>query len=726
MADLLLELLSEEIPASMQLPAAQQLEQQMINAILNAGLLYQSIKSYVTPRRLTIEVRGLPMAKPAQIEERKGPNINAPTQAINGFLKSCNLTDISEAKVKTDKKGKSFYVAEIQKPQQSTAEILQIILPNLINNFSWPKSMRWGVNSLNPNALKWVRPLHSILCLLKSADNNEVVKFKVADIESSNFTYGHRFLSDNQPIIIKDIDSYPDELRKAYVILDREERKSIILHEAENLCFANNISLIKDMDLLEEVAGLVEYPVVLMGEFSSDFLSVPSEVIRLTIKNNQKCFVTTQNNSTDLSNKFILVSNIKAPDLGKEIIKGNCKVISSRLTDALYFWQTDQNNLPDLDLLQDAAQAFKLDLSKPLDQRMARLAQLNVCFHVKIGSQGERVLRIGKLAGKIAAILNIDQQKVARAASLLKADLQTEIVGEFPELQGLMGTKYALLQGEDPEVAYAIVEHYKPSGPKDSVPTNGVSISVGLADKLDLLASFWLINEKPTGSRDPYALRRAALGIIRLILANNYNLSIKELVKLAVGNVVDDLSGKLNNLEALDPSIIEADLLSFIFERFKVYLRDLGYRYDIIDAVLDIKTENLLQAKHFMDSLSHFLNSNDGDRFYLASKRVYNLLQAENTNSFNEVLPDLLLLEAEKNLYNTLQNVELSLSKVNYCDNSSLLLNIMGELTNPIEEFFATILVNDENEEIRKNRLSLLNEIKQLVSRFADFSLIVK
>jgi glycyl-tRNA synthetase beta chain len=560
MPDLLLELRSEEIPARMQRKAAGDLKKMVTDGLVEAGLTYEAAVEYWTPRRLTLDIRGLNARSKDVHEEKKGPSTKAPEQAIAGFLRSAGLTDISQAHVHSDPKKGDFYVAHISKPGRAAEEIIAELIPGIIRTFPWPKSMRWGKASAKPGSLRWVRPLQSIVCTFgPETEEPVVVDFEIDGIRAGNVTYGHRFHAPGA-ITVRRFADYVAKLEAAKVVLDADRRKQIILSDARNLAFANGLELVEDDLLLEEVSGLVEWPVVLMGEFEQDFLAIPAEVIRLTIRANQKCFVTrVQGETENLSNRFILTANIEAKDGGKEIAHGNGKVVRARLSDALYFWTTDQHDLPDLDQLTDSGKKFGLDMAKPLDQRMARLDHLGVTFHAKLGTQGERVERIKRLAGEIADVLSsqpnfFDGKKLSaddlkaeqqafrkraeRAAVLAKADLQTEVVGEFPELQGAMGRKYALLQGEHPSVAAALEEHYKPQGPSDRVPTDPVSVAVALADKLDTLVGFWAIDEKPTGSKDPYALRRAALGVVRILIENGLNLRLAKIAARHLNSIV--------------------------------------------------------------------------------------------------------------------------------------------------------------------------------------------
>ncbi|PZN57360.1 MAG: glycine--tRNA ligase subunit beta, partial [Proteobacteria bacterium] len=599
MPDLLLELRSEEIPARMQRKAAGDLKKMVADGLVEAGLTYEAAREYWTPRRLVLNIRGVTARSRDVREEIKGPSTKAPEQAVQGFLRKAGLSSVADAQIQSDPKKGDFYVAHIVRPGREAQEIIAELIPQVIRAFPWPKSMRWGaasgpkgrsyggVEGRGGEALRWVRPLQSILCTFgPETEEPVVVDFEVDGIRSGNVTYGHRFHAPG-PITVKRFDDYAARLEEAKVLIDAERRKEIILADARNLAFANGLELVEDEALLEEVAGLVEWPVVLLGEFEPDFLAIPPEVIRLTIRANQKCFVTRpQGEAEKLSNRFIVTANIQAADEGERIARGNAKVVRARLSDALYFWKTDQAALPDLDALKASAEKFGLDLSRPLDQRMARLDHLNVTFHAKLGTQGERVERIAKLARELAPIVGAEPDLAERAAVLAKADLQTEVVGEFPELQGAMGRKYALLQGEHPSVAAAIEEHYKPQGPSDVVPTDPVSIAVALADKLDTLVGFWAIDEKPTGSKDPYALRRAALGVIRIIIENGVRLGLWPLLRYWEGDL------RPEDIEAATPVSLEdmryarnLNLLSFFHDRLKVYLRDQGARHDLIDAV---------------------------------------------------------------------------------------------------------------------------------------------
>ncbi len=699
MPDLLLELRSEEIPARMQRKAAGDLKKMVTDGLVEAGLTYEAAREYWTPRRLTLDIRGLTARSKDVHEEIKGPATTAPEQAVQGFLRKAGLASIAEAHVHSDPKKGDFYVAHIAKPDRAAEEVIAELVPVVIRSFPWPKSMRWGPASARPGSLRWVRPLQSILCTFgPETEEPVVVDFEIDGIRSGNITYGHRFLAP-EAITVRRFEDYASRLETAKVVLDADRRKEIILADARNLAFANGLDLVEDDGLLEEVSGLVEWPVVLMGEFEEDFLSIPAEVIRLTIRANQKCFVTRrQGANSELSNRFILTANIEARDGGKEIARGNGKVVRARLSDALYFWNTDQGDVPDLDQLKGSAEKFGLDLKKPLDQRMARLDHLGVTFHAKLGTQGARVERIAKLAGELAPVVGADPALARRAAMLAKADLQTEVVGEFPELQGAMGRKYALLQGEHPSVAAALEEHYKPQGPSDYVPADPVSVAVALADKLDTLVGFWAIDEKPTGSKDPYALRRAALGVVRILIENGIRLPLAR---------------------------FGADLLAFFHDRLKVYLRDQGARHDLIDAVVTPRSDDLLQVVRRVQALGSFLDTEDGKNLLAGTKRAANILAAEEkkkTQVGETVEPALLRAEAEKKLFAAVNQAEKEAGQAIQNEDFSAAMLALSVLREPVDSFFEDVLVNDEDAAVRANRLALLARIRAATDQVADFS----
>lgn len=713
MPDLLLELRSEEIPARMQRKAAGDLKKLVTDALVERGLTYEGAREYWTPRRLTLDIRGLNARSADVREEKKGPRTDANEKAIEGFLRGAGLNDISEAQVISDPKKGDFYIAIINKPGRPAEEIIAEVMPGIIRSFPWPKSMRSGPASMpkgssyagiegkGSESLRWVRPLQSIVCLFgPEHDETQVIPFAIDGIVAGNVTYGHRFHAPG-PITVRRFEDYVSSLEKAKVVLDAERRKDIILHDAKDLAFANGLDLVEDEGLLEEVSGLVEWPQVLMGTFEEDYLQIPAEIIRLTIKTNQKCFVTRNQGAEEgLSNRFILVSNIEASDGGKEIIHGNGKVVRARLSDARHFWTRDQGDLPDLETLKDSAAKFDLDLKKPLDQRMAKLDALNVTFHAKLGTQGERVARIRELTKALAPVVGADAALVDRAVVLAKADLRTEAVGEFPELQGLMGRKYAALQGENESVAAAIEDHYKPQGPSDRLPADKVAITVALADKLDTLVGFWAIDEKPTGSKDPFALRRAALGVVRILLEKNVRLPLLSVAK--------------------DP-----DLLSFFHDRLKVYLRDLGARYDLIDAVLTPETDDLLMIARRVEALTAFITGEDGRNLLAGAKRATQLLAAEEkkgTVVADGVSEELLKLDAEKALYAAIKTASADAAKAVAGEDFRSAMQALSTLRAPVDKFFEDVLVNDEDAAIRANRLALLKAIREATGTVADFS----
>ncbi len=774
MPDLLLELRSEEIPARMQRKAAGDLKKLVTDALVDAGLTYEGAREYWTPRRLTLDIRGLTARSADLREEIKGPSTKAPEQAIAGFLRKAGLADISEAQVATDPKKGEFYVAIVAKAGRAAEEIIAEVVPRIVRAFPWPVTMRSGFASMpkgssyggiegkGSESLRWVRPLQSIICTFGSEhDETKVIPFEIDGIVAGNVTYGHRFHAPDA-ITVRRFDDYVASLEKAKVMLDADRRKDMILHDARDLAFASGLDLVEDEGLLEEVSGLVEWPHVLMGTFENDYLEIPAEIIRLTIKTNQKCFVTRPQGAEEgLSNHFILISNIDAKDGGKEIIHGNGKVVRARLSDAKHFWTRDQGDLPDLGTLTASAKKFDLDLKKPLDQRMAKLDALNVTFHAKLGTQGARVARIRALATQLAPIVGADEALVERAAVLAKADLRTEAVGEFPELQGLMGRRYAGLQGENTSVAIAIEDHYKPQGPSDRVPKDKVAIAVALADKLDTLVGFWAIDEKPTGSKDPYALRRAALGVVRILLERNVRVPLLTILaahgELAsddtIALVTDETSGgtelargrSKEIVETWRPKMLDAaqsgkhivihravfraeqtlDLLSFFHDRLKVYLRDMGARHDIIDAVLTSETDDLLLVARRAEALTSFISSDDGLNLLAGTKRATQLLAAEEkkgTVVAEGVAEELLKLDAEKALWTAIKAASSEAAEASKKEDFQSAMAALSKLRAPVDKFFEDVLVNDEDAAIRANRLALLKAIREATGTVADFS----
>ncbi|MGO4665794.1 glycine--tRNA ligase subunit beta [Bosea sp. 2RAB26] len=708
MPDLLLELFSEEIPARMQRKAAEDLKKLVTDELVERGLVYEGARAFATPRRLALHIAELPVRGRDIREERKGPRVGAPDAAVQGFLKAAGLASLDQATIVSDPKKGDSYVAIIEKPGQETVAAIAEIVPQVIRSFPWPKSMRWGKASAAGASLRWVRPLHSILCTFgPETEEPEVVRFEVDGIASGNTTYGHRFHAP-QAITVRRFDDYVAHLEKAKVVLDADRRKEIILTDARNLAFAQGLDLVEDEGLLEEVAGLVEWPVVLMGAFEERFLEIPGEAIRATIRANQKCFVLRDPVTGALANKFILVSNLNASDGGSAIVAGNGRVVRARLSDAAYFFATDKGSLPDLDTFRESAGTLGLDLAKPLDQRMAKLDKLGVVFHAKLGTQGARVQRIAALARELAPLVGADPALAERAAKLAKADLPTEMVGEFPELQGLMGRKYAELQGENASVAAAIEEHYKPLGPSDRVPTDPVSVAVALADKLDTLVGFWAIDEKPTGSKDPYALRRAALGVIRLVVENGVRLSLADLAR--------------------DP-----DLVSFFHDRLKVVLRDAGARHDLVDAVLGegaSNSDDLLLITRRVDALSRFLDTEDGVNLLSGYRRAANILKAEEKKDGEgafaaaadlQLIADAGLIE-EKGLAVALAQATPKAEAAVAKEDFESAMAALAELRPAVDAFFDKVTVNDPDPALRANRLKLLNQLREATRAVADFS----
>jgi glycyl-tRNA synthetase beta chain len=695
MPDLLLELFSEEIPARMQAKAAEDLRRMVTDKLVAEGLVYEGAKAFATPRRLALTVHGIPARQPDLKTERRGPKMGAPDAAVQGFLKATGLASLDEAKIQRDPKG-DFYIALIEKPGRDAIDVLAEILPVIIRTFPWPKSMRWGARSGKPGSLSWVRPLHAITATFGlETEEPDVVKFSVDGIEAGQTTYGHRFMAP-AAIQVRRFEDYEAKLKAAKVILDPQARKDIIFADAKELTFAQGFELVEDQALLDEVSGLVEWPVVMMGSFEEAYLAIPEEVIRATIRNNQKCFVVRDSKTGKLTNKFVLTANIEAPDGGKTIVAGNERVIRPRLSDAKFFYETD--------------------LKTKLEDRLPKFEQ--IVFHEKLGTQAARIKRIERLAAEIAPLVGADVAKATRAAHLAKADLLTEVVGEFPEVQGLMGKYYALAQGEDASVAAACEEHYKPQGPADRVPTDPVSVAVALADKLDTLVGFWAIDEKPTGSKDPYALRRAALGVIRLIAENALRLSLMKVAASALAGL---------SLKPADAEKLPSDLLAFFADRLKVQLREQGARHDLVDAVFALGgQDDLLMIVRRVEALGKFLETDDGKNLLAGIKRASNILGIEekkDKRSFDGA-PDAALygLAEEKALAKAIGEVQAEASAAVAKEDFAAAMSAMAKLRPPVDAFFEKVRVNDDDAKVRENRLKLLNEIRSATRAVADFS----
>ncbi len=729
MPDLLLELFSEEIPARMQAKAADDLRRMVTDKLVAEGLVYEGAKAFVTPRRLALTVHGIPARQPDLKDERKGPKVGAPDAAVQGFLKAAGLKSLEEAKIQRDPKKGDFYVALIERQGRPAIDVLAEFLPVIVRTFPWPKQMRWGERSAKPGALTWVRPLHSIIATFgMETEEPDIVRFDVAGIEAGQTTRGHRFMAPGE-FGVRRFEDYEAKLQDAKVVLDPQRRKDIILADAKELAFAQGYELVEDQVLLDEVSGLVEWPVVLMGSFDKEFLSIPGEVIRATIRNNQKCFVVRDAKSGKLANKFILVANIEASDGGKAIVAGNERVIRARLSDAKFFYETD--------------------LKTKLEDRLPKFDQ--IVFHEKLGTQAERIARIERLAAEVAPLVGADVTKAKRAARLCKTDLLTEVVGEFPELQGLMGKYYAQAAGEDASVAAACEEHYKPQGPNDRVPNDPVSIAVALADKIDTLVCFWAIDEKPTGSKDPYALRRAALGVIRLVLDNSRRTALASIIRRSLnafedprhlGEMVIDRAqlatenGQHFQIEGSRISLtrisdvqkrVVPDLLSFFADRLKVQLREQGARHDLVDAVFALEgQDDLLMVVRRVEALGKFLDTDDGKNLLAGTKRASNILAIEekkDKRSFDGA-PDASLykLEEEKALAVAIDDVKREASAAVANEDFAAAMSAMAKLRPAVDAFFEKVKVNDDDAKIRENRLKLLNEIRAATRTVADFS----
>jgi len=719
MPDLLFELFSEEIPARLQARAAEDLRKAVTDRLVAAGLTYDGAKAFVTPRRLALSVHGVPARQPDLREEKKGPRVGAPEGAVAGFVKAAGLKSISEAKVQPDKKG-DFYVAVIEKPGRAAVEVIGEILPDVIKSFPWPKSMRWGAPSAQPGALTWVRPLHSIVAMFgPETEDPDIVPFTVDGIAAGNETRGHRFMAP-QKFTVRRLADYLQKLDKAKVVPDAERRRSIIRIEAKQLAFAQGLELVEDDGLLAEVAGLVEWPVVLMGSFDQGFLQIPEEVIRATIRNNQKCLVLRDTAHAKLMNKFILVSNLEAEDGGKAIVAGNERVIHARLSDAKFFYETD--------------------LEVPLEHRLPRFK--DIVFHEKLGSQAERIERIERLAAELAPLVGADVEKAKRAARLCKADLLTEVVGEFPELQGTMGKYYAEAQGEDEAVAHACEDHYKPKGPDDLVPSEPVSVVVALADKIDTLVGFWAIDEKPTGSKDPYALRRAALGVIRIVINNDLRLSLAEAFGHAIsGYTSQQIAAVRQGVEAwAQPAAslrgtvkfaydawTAGGTRGFISDRLKVQLRDQGARHDLVDAVFALEgQDDLLLIVRRVEALGKFLDTEDGKNLLAGYKRATNIIRIEEKKDNKEYTgapePKLYSQPEEKALAQAIDAAKVEATRAIEKEDFEAAMRAMAKLRPHVDAFFDKVTVNIDDKALRENRLKLLNEIRAATRAVADFS----
>ncbi len=722
MPQLLLELFSEEIPARMQAQAAKDLERMAREHLAAAGFLPEALKTFAGPRRLTLVAEGLPLAQADRKEELKGPRVGAPPQAMEGFLRKAGLTQ--DQLVERD----GVYMAFIEKKGRPTPEIVAEMVEAIVRGFPWPKSMIWGTKKL-----RWVRPLKRILCVL----DREVVPFAIEGIESGDVTEGHRFMGSARPFVAKDFDEYAAGLEAHFVVLDVEERKERILEGCKTLCFARHLELVEDEGLLNEVAGLAEWPTPVLGDMDPVFLSLPPEVIRTSMRTHQKYFAVRKAGKEGLAPHFITIANIQAADGGAVIAAGNAKVLSSRLSDARFFWD------------EDVKVGFEAWLKK-LD---------GVTFHAKLGTMAQRVERIVALAAEIAPLVGADVEKTKEAARLAKADLTSQMVGEFPELQGIMGGYYARAFGLDGEIADAVRDHYKPQGPSDAVPTAPISIAVALADKLDTLVGFFAIDEKPTGSKDPYALRRAALGVIRIILENKIRLPFsgpqlpalvsgiaRSISQVRSASTIAASQGALQGMtrsfgaEAvaqslvtqIDPDRIADEVVdrarevpAFFADRLKVTLRDQGKRHDLVDAVFALGDDDLARIVARVEALDGFLKTDDGKTLMAGYKRASNILKAEEKKGAlpvgapEEPAAD---SDAEVGLYNALRLLDKPLKDALAKEDFTGAMTQLAELRGPVDAYLDGVFVNEP--EHRDNRLKTLAAVRDAMGQVADFGLI--
>lgn len=703
--DLLIELFSEEIPARMQPRAREDLRRLITDGLVQAGLTYVSAGAFSTPRRLVLTVEGLtPESKPVR-EERKGPRTDAPQQAIEGFLRATGLT-LDQLERRPEKKGEAYF-AVIERPGRRAPEIVAEVLETAIRDFPWPKSMRWGSGSL-----RWVRPLHSILCILSDAAGTQVVPLTIGGITAGDTTRGHRFMAPD-PIRVSSFDDYAAKLLHAKVMLDPAQREATIRQEAANLAFARGWEIVPDEGLMTELAGLVEWPVPLMGVIEDRFLDLPPEVLQTSMREHQK-FLSARNPKTGRIEGYVTVANIETPDHGATILHGNQRVLAARLSDGAFFWDND---------LREARAGMK-DWAEGLKA---------VTFHAKLGSQADRVERIAALAREIAPAVGADPALAEQAAKVAKLDLRSAMVGEFPELQGTMGRYYAFSAGLPEAVADAARDHYSPLGPTDEVPAAPVSVAVALADKLDTLAGFWAIDEKPTGSKDPFALRRAALGVIRLVLGNEVRAGLSAWMDAAFGAHNQAQDGKKGSNQPHTPETAvkslgndEQDLLGFLHDRLKVHLRDQGIRHDIIDAVLTMPgNDDLVLVVKRAEALAAFLKTDDGTNLLQGLKRAANILaQAEDKDGVEYSFgadPKYADTDQERALFAALDATEPAIRAAVATEDFPAAMSAIAALRSPVDAFFEAVQVNSDNQILRRNRLNLLSRIRETGRLIADF-----
>jgi len=708
MPHLLLELFSEEIPARMQAKAEADLGKALGEALKAAGLSYETLKTVSGPRRLTVAVDGLPEKSADVREERKGPKVGAPEKAVAGFLRGAGLSSIDEAEIKSDPKKGEFYVAIMEKPGRAASDIIAEAVPEIVRGFHWPKSMRWGTGDL-----RWVRPLQRIVCVL----DGETVPFQIDGLASSNQTEGHR-VHGRGPYTVTGWDDYASQLEGAgHVMLARADRKALIAKQAEALCKKAKLELVADEGLLEEVTGLAEWPVPVLGAMDPAFLDLPPEVVKLSMRSHQKYFAVRDPKTEKLAPNFVTVANIEAADGGAKIAAGNAKVLSARLDDARFFWENDQKT--------------------GLEAMAPKLAKID--FKKELGSVADKVERVAALARELAPKVGADPDLAERAAKLAKADLVSEMVYEFPELQGVMGQYYALEAGEELDVACAIADHYQPQGPSNPVPTDPVSIAVALADKLDTLVGFWAIDEKPTGSKDPFALRRAALGVVRIVLENDVRLALKSQIKYVAGilvSLVPEVDSQLEMIRSDVPDVdkglkdaeglLADDLLSFFADRLKQYLRDKGERHDLIDAVFALGEDDLVLITKRVSALGNFLDTEDGTNLLAGYKRATNILKAEEKKTgetySGSVKESLLEEKAERDLHNALTDAVRAGETALKNEDFAGAMAALAPLRASVDTFFDTVTVNADDSDTRYNRLLILSSMRDALHRVADFS----
>ncbi|WP_273146551.1 glycine--tRNA ligase subunit beta [Oceanicaulis alexandrii] len=721
MAQFLFEIFCEEIPARMQERAEGDLKRLMSERLKEAGLNWDSLEAFSGPRRLGLVIEGLPHKTADVREERKGPRTDAPEKALEGFMRGAGIDSLDQCKIEEGKKG-SFYIAVIEKPGRETAQVISEAVPEIIKSFPWPKSMKFGEGD---RAQRWVRPLRSLICLL----DGQVIDTEVFGITSGKTTDGHR-VHGSGPFEVSDFADYESKLRANGVILRRDERKQLVLDGARRVCEDAGLELIEDQGLLEEVTGLVEHPAPILGDMDRDFLDLPPEVIALTMKTHQKYFAVRDPKTGKLTSKFVVLANQDAPDGGKAIAAGNARVLSARLSDARHFWDLDRKT---------GLEAMAKELDK-------------VTFHEKLGTVADKVERVAKLARELAPVVGADADMAEKAARLAKADLVSQMVYEFPELQGAMGRYYALDAGLDPQIADAIKDHYKPQGPSDAVPTAPVSAAVALADKLDTLVGFWAIDEKPTGSKDPFALRRAALGVIRILLDGNYRARLRVNVlpiadqNLAVvtGSQIARGEGqvKAQHFLAVGDSELN-DLLAFFADRLKVHLKDEGVKYDVIDAVFALGDDDLVRVTKKARALQAFMNTDDGQALLQGYRRAANILAAEEKKGFDlasaraeavegaDVDTDAALMIAiaktadaaeERALIAAIEGADEVASVALSKEDFEGAMSALSQLREPVDAFFEAVVVNDKDDMVRRNRLLLLSRIRAAADLVADFS----